>query len=216
MSRPERKRLLGFALGFVGRAWCAALRESYAPFLPHFHLDKEPDDPLLFLVVDDCRQFRGLGYALSYPLLSFIASTPSPLPQQSLNHLEDVQTGHLISHLPNGTSLWLKDESHDAQDWYSAVLRPRSVVNSVVHALKSVEEYVGSVDKVRNAWELKGWEFEWKSLGGEELERGFLLVRRPLSVRFPQKTISGPGHLLLAQQPLLEAIPGNEPSLAVL
>jgi hypothetical protein len=64
-----------------------------------------------------------MGYAISYPLLAWIASTPGPLPFESIKGIEDVRVGAWLWWLPDDTKLWLKDENWDAQDYDSGVIK---------------------------------------------------------------------------------------------
>lgn len=64
-----------------------------------------------------------MGYAVSYPLMAWIASTPKPLPFASIGGSEDVRTGAWFWWLPTNTTLWWKDENYDAQDYYSSVIQ---------------------------------------------------------------------------------------------
>jgi hypothetical protein len=64
-----------------------------------------------------------MGYAISYPLMAWIASTTKPLPSASIEGSEDVRTGAWLWWLPQNTKLWLKNEHYDAQDYNSTVIK---------------------------------------------------------------------------------------------
>lgn len=116
---------------------------------------------------------------LSYPLLSFIASTPSPLAPEHVDHAEDMRTGHFVQSLPAGEPLWLKDEGALAQDRDSTVFVRGRLASSAVHKLKTLAETVEYAAAVRAAWQAAGVEYVWRPLSGRQVARGDLLVSAP-------------------------------------
>lgn len=125
--------------------------------------------------------FGGLGYALSWPLVSWLgdssssSSTPTakrhPLPWYHTTGNEDARLGsYLVSLRRNEQPVLAVDYSVRMGSYFDDLTFPKDTNTLALHYLKKPDVYRGQAERMWGIWEREGWEWKWEG-AGEWVER---------------------------------------------
>lgn len=106
--------------------------------------------------------FGGLGYALSWPLISWLGANEAPLPQHEIDENEDARLGSFFQSLDREREpLVTLDYGILMGSWYDDEVFPKSTASIALHYMKEPNVYRDYSSKMWNLWKGEGRKWVW-------------------------------------------------------